>query len=212
MDALPPTLAGKFGELEHRIEWLERSNKLLASTITGGSLVVQDDDGVIIARIGRLVSGFDGLRVQTASGASMLEADQERGMVTPWLATPWRDTTLSKVVTSGTMGTVWETATELLFSIDLLFRVRVTVDAATTGELQVFHGQTAAVIGSVKSLTASTDAFYEFRFTHSIALNSGPHTFSLQARRASGAGNVTVYTPYPFSYGGNMTTVAGGWV
>lgn len=212
MDALPPSLAGKFRELEQRIEILERSNKLLTSTIAGGALIVQDSSGNTIARIGRLASGFDGLRVQTAAGASMLEADWDRGMVSPWIATPWRDTTLTEVVTSATMVTAWETATELLFSSELLFRVRVTVDAATTASIQVFHAQSSTVLGSVKALSAATDAFYEFRYAHALGLNSGPHTFRLQARRDTGAGNVSLYEPYPFSYGANIGTVAGGWV
>lgn len=213
--AMPdPTGAAELRDLRRRIEALERANKLLASSIVGGSLIVKDDDAVEIVRLGRLVSGFDGLRVQTAALEPVLEADQERGTVVPWLMSPWYGSTgWSLITTSATMQTLWETATELLFSYSVLFRVRVKCAAATTGEIQIVHAQTSTVMGgTTKAIPAASDAFYEFRYIHGISMNSGPHTFQLQARRTSGAGNVEVYNPYPFSYGANMTPVAGGWV
>lgn len=202
-------------DLERRVEALERANQLLSSSILGGSLIVNDDAGVEIGRIGRLASGFDGLRVQTAALEPVLEADQERGMVVPWLMSPWYGSTgWTLTTTSATFVTMWETATELLFSYELLFRVRVkSVDASTTGEIEIVHAQSSTVMGgTTKVIPAASDAFYEFRYIHGITMNSGPHTFQLKAKRTAGAGGIEVYNPYPFCYGGDMTPVAGGWV
>jgi hypothetical protein len=223
-DALPPTLAGLILGLDRRIAILERSNKLLSSTIVGGILRVLDISSNPVVLLGDLpTSLFDpvttnGLRVYSSGGTSaapMLSVNQLNGLAFPWLSTEWKSTTDSVVVTSGTFATQWTSTTELIFAKEILFRVRLVVDAATTAEAKVLvtavDGTGGGQMGNTLSLSAATDAVREFRFGHSQTLGGGPLMFSLQTRRVSGAGNVTVYHPHPLHHGGT-SAVTGGWV
>ena len=113
------------------------------------------------------------------------------------------------------LATQWTSTTELMFSKEILFRVRLVVDAATTAEAKVLvtaiDGSGGGQLGNTLSLSAATDAVREFRFGHGQTLGGGPLMFSLQVRRVTGAGNVTVYHPHPLHYGA-VVAVAGGWV
>lgn len=215
-----PTGVAAARDLERRVEALERSNQLLASTITGGTLVILDDSAVAIAVVGEVQAGVNGLVVYTAAGsgaAPMLSVNQSQGFAFPWFSSEWKAPTDSVVVTSGTFATQWTSTTELMFSTEILFRLRIVVDAATTAEAKVLvtavDGTGGGQLGTTLSLSAATDAVREFRAAHGQTLGGGPIMFSVQVRRVSGAGNVTVYHPHPLHYGAGLVgAVVGGWV
>ena len=224
MDALPPSLASDIADIRRRLDVLERSNKLLSAAIIGGALRVLDIAEDPVALLGALPTSLydpvatNGLRVYSAGGtgiAPLLSVNQLNGLAFPWLSTEWKTTTDSVVVTSGTFATQWTSTTELVFAKEILFRVRLAVDASTTAEAQVLvtavDGTGGGVMGNVLSLSAATDAVREFRLGHSQTIGGGPLMFSLQVRRVTGAGNVTVYHPHPLHHGG-IGAVTGGWV
>lgn len=218
MDALPPSLASDLDDIRTRIAVLERSNKLIVSAIVGGTLRILDASQNPIALLGLLPGGYLGVRAYSAGGvgvAPVLSVNQTEGFAFPWLSTEWKTPTDSVVVTSGTFATQWTSTVELNFSLEILFRVRIVVDAATTAEAKVLvtavDGSGGGQIGNTLSLSAATDAVREYRNAHGQVLGGGPLMFSLQVRRVSGAGNVTVYHPHPFHYGAT-SGVAGGWV
>ena len=214
LDALPPNLAAELKALEARIKILEGSNKLLVSTIRGGSLQVQDDDGNLIVRIGRFpASGYDGFLVIRDDGIhAIVEANQTEGLVHPWLEMPWKTNTASQTVTSGTFTSVWQAHTELLYGVNIRMRVAVDCPSGTTGEMLIADDGSSTVLGSVKTIPSNSSVLYEYRVAHGLTVGSGPFQFSLQARRTSGAGNIIVYQPWPMHQGAGMSPVAGGWV
>lgn len=224
MDALPPSLAGTLKDLEDRLAILERTNKLIASSIVGGTLRVLDSVEDPVALLGLLPTSLydpvatSGLRVYSAGGsgvAPMLSVNQLNGIAFPWFSSEWKAPTDSVVVTSGTFATQWTSTTELMFSKEILFRVRLVVDTSTTAEAKVLvtavDGTGGGQLGNTLSLSAATDAVREFRIAHGQTLGGGPLMFSLQVRRVTGAGNVTVYHPHPLHYG-STGPVVGGWV
>jgi hypothetical protein len=142
----------------------------------------------------------------------MLRVDQANGFAIPWMSTGWKDVNASKTVTSGTFTAIYQTRAELIYSTELIFRVAFATDGSTTGEVQVRH-ETTDVLGSTLLLDAGlSTTFKYFRVAHGLTKNTGPHNFYIYVRRASGAGNVTVYEPFPAHHGAFMSTVAGGWV
>jgi hypothetical protein len=224
VDALPPSLAGLFQDLERRIGILERANKLIVSSIVGGTLRVLDDAQEPVVLLGLLPTSIydptatSGLRVYSAGGtgsAPVLSVNQLNGFAFPWLSNEWKNPTDSVVVTSGTFATQWTATNELIFSREILFRVRLVVDASTTAEARVLvtgvDGSGGGQIGDTLALSASTDAVREYRFGHGQTIGGGPLMFSLQVRRVTGAGNVAVYHPHPLHYG-SIGAVAAGWV
>jgi hypothetical protein len=224
VDALPPSMAGTLKDLEDRLSILERTNKLFASAIVGGTLRVLDATESPVVLLGLLpTSIFDpiltnGIRVYSAGGvgvAPIMSINQTNGMSFPWVSGEWKAPSNGQLVTSGTFATMYTSTTELISSKEILFRVRLAVDAATTGEAKVLgtgvDGSGGGQLGNTLSLSASTDDVREFRFGHGFTLGTGPLMFSLQVRRVSGAGNVTVYQPHPLHYG-SVGPAAGGWV
>lgn len=210
-DALPPSIISKIKDLEDRIAILERSNKLIAATVVGGTFRVLDDEGDPIVQLGVLGSGSQGLSVSTADGAtSVFYASQEEGLARPWLATPWRIPTNAQAVTSGTFADIYTSLTELLFSQEILFRVRIVVDSGTTGEMRVTIS--GSPLGGTQALASASDVTYEYRKAHGVSMGGGPVGIALQVRRLTGAGNIAVTTPEPLHWGSLMNVDPDGWV
>lgn len=210
----PDNNAAQLRDLEQRVRTLESVNRLLSSSILGGTLKVLDASGGRIAEIGSLFGGTtDGLVVYAADHVTaVLDADRVQGFASPWLGEAWQDPAESHVITTPTFATTWQTETELMWATQILFRVPCFTDAGTTGEIRLVAagGATATAVKTIPANTASL--FFECRWAHGLTIGTGPIFFSLDARRASGAGNFTVFKPYPLHLGANMGTVVGGWV
>lgn len=223
MDALPPSLAGRLQELEQRIAILERSNKMVASTITGGTLRVLTSSGTPIVELGEIDSGVNGLRVYRSDGTTaMLQVDQLNGFARPWPESYWRpyqdtDVTHSTEgygeVTGSTFRRLWRITNELLYGPDMLYRVIVTCPAGSTGEIRLWNNSGSAVLGGTLSVpAATTTTTYEYRLTHGLTLGTGPHNIYMEARVDTGAGALRIYWPGGVHWGDVGGTVAGGWV
>ena len=200
--------------LEDRIRALEASNRLQSGTVgKGGTISVLNSAGVVIAEMGRLGYGENGLRVMAANGVTpILQVDQTQGFGLPWFSTEWKTPADAVTVTSGTFVDTWTTLSELMYSTQILFRVGLQTDGTTTGEVKVVFLGGPSDIGGTLTVPISHNASHEFRILHGLTIGGGPVQLSVQARRTSGAGTFTVFHPHPLHYGTNMSPVAGGWV
>lgn len=207
----PDDLILQLKTLERRVRELESSNRLLSSAILGGTFQVLDAGGGRIAEIGSVYSGTsDGLLVYASDHTTLiLDVDRAQGFASPWMSSAWADAAEAHTITSGSLASTWRTMTELMWSTQVVFRLFVTTDAATTGELQIGMGGS---FSATKTVAPSTSGFLEFRWAHGLAIGVGPVFTDLYARRVSGAGSFQVFHPYPYHYGAQMGPVAGGWV
>ena len=210
--ALPPNILREIAELRDRVQTLERANQLQASSVRGGAFVVLDDDGVEVARAGRLPNTTDGFTVSSDTvGFDHLHVNGQLGVALPWLTHNWYDSSLSKTVTSGTFAEVWRCVFELTTSPALRFRVPVNLDSSCTLELRVLLN--TVQLGSDLVVAPSTVTTLDYRKIHGVGLLAGPVTLQLMARRTSVGGTGLVYMPTPTTVGmGFPSTPPGGWV
>lgn len=196
--AVPDNLASRLRELEARIRNLETSPRLRSSSIKGGALHVFDSAGREVALLGSFVNG-DGVDTAGAqinlqpSGTNVLWIDGENGIARPYQVRAMeRDTTTT--VTSGTFVRTHVGHTLTVPSDALVIIVLAFVDAGTTGEIRVSHNH----VGGVNTPTATqtftnsaTVASMTYNWRHGIPIG-GNAVISVEARRASGAGNVYI--------------------
>lgn len=206
---VPGGMAGRFAELERRLKALEVQQRARSSGVQGGSLRVLDENGVEVARAGRMPEGQDGLSVSSNGPIPYLRVDDQLGVALPWMVHPFRDPSLSKLVTLGTFAPVWEAYVELITGLQALFRTLVYADVGTTLELRFVIA--SVVVGGVKSVSGVTQ-YVEWRRAHGALLHTGPVAFSLEARRSAGAGNCGVYSPAELAIGSVGNLQVNGWV
>jgi len=215
LDPTIPDPSGKAAtrDLERRVEALERANQLMASTIKGGSFRVFDENDNEIVRLGAFdEAGYDGFYVKDAAGTQILGANGVQGFSVPGVTVPCRCNTELVAVTAGTWTTAYTWTIEVVTAIEFRFRVPLTCDVGSTGEVRVYNNTGAAMIGNVKTLASGASEVAQFRATHGLTIGTGPINVLLQAQRTSGAGNVNVYEPSGLWVGANQVPVAGGWV
>jgi hypothetical protein len=204
----PDNLILQLKQLEDRVRVLESANRLQSGSINDGTsaapIVVLG--GLAPYGIGNGIMSFAADRVHV-----MLDVNDIEGFGTPWLGHAWFDPAAGNIVTSATFVGVYLTIAEVLWSTQLLFRVGCQTDAGTTGELRLTVSGTGQV-GGVKTIPISSNAYFEYRMLHGLTIGSGPYYITLEARRASGAGNFKVFVPGPLNTGANLGVVAGGWV
>lgn len=192
-------LAIKIADLERRLAALETARNTGVTTMHEGTLIINDGAGTRRASLGdlsALTEGFDyGLALEGADGDDAVVIDGQ-GFHTPYLhsgfvprrtsAGPTYDT-----ITSSSWVSVYTATFHRMSHKGIAVDVTIAADAGTVGEvrLQGFAGTSgaASVAGALEGKS--------FRWLHGENLGAGPISFTVQARRVSGAGNVFVYQP-----------------
>lgn len=139
----------------------------------------------------------------TAGGSELLDVTQD-GWAVPVFNSEWRRPLEAVVVTAGSFATVWRTDITNWLGDGLIVSTLVTVDASTTAELRL----NVAGVGTSGVLALGAGAFQpaEWRWEHPAPINgASTRQVNLEARRVSGAGNVTVYEPEPTIVASGLT-------
>lgn len=218
---LPDSLGARIAALEARIRLLESANRLQAASVRGGSLKVLDNDGNVVGAVGRVQDGntdpslnfaSDGFMVQSQAveDGRVLWADAEKGIIAPPQAHGWQKFSDAKAVTAITFADAWTSRVETMTSLQARFTFGATCDIGSTAQVRVLAGGTQ--IGATMSLGSGGGDTYMFSGAHGVPLGFGPVVFQIQARVASGSGNVWVYPPtdLTISYGydeSGLTTI-----
>jgi hypothetical protein len=180
-----------------------------------GGLVIQDDDGNDIAFIGlmsdgtrrgvellnqfgdsllsfgELPDGSRGLLVESATDGWDLVKMTTDGWAAPHLAGVPSDPAAVKSVTSGTFASQWQVTFGSVLGRGVEVMIPWATDVGTTGELQVISNVPSTT--QVVSLPSGGNSYKYVRWTPGLRPGTGPLILQVQARRASGAGNVYVY-------------------
>ncbi len=181
------------------LHWYDDSGNLLA-TFDGTSLRFYDTAGTLRAQLGYLgaSSGY-GLHVADAAGVMLADVG-DHGFRMPTLNTPWVPSLAMAAggqyvqVTSATFVDVYQAEFSQITHEAFAASVTCTSDAATTGEFRL-SADAAGTTSAVSIPAASAGTVQAFEWTHGVTLGIGPTSFRVQARRASGAGNINVYLP-----------------
>ena len=207
-DRYPVPMSDPFVRYEERIRQLERrigeltgARPMQHTAMTGGSVKVLDPastDAVVMGRVST-VEGVDRYGLELAAGGAVIfEVNSVEGWRSPALqlmTVPQKALGAGPfvVTTSATFEPCYKaagTATHLSFSTTLV----LLCPAATTGEVRIRHGSSGTTTGTV-ACPASSQVTATFRWLHAQQLGSGPHSFYVEGRRASGAGSVQVFWP-----------------
>jgi hypothetical protein len=182
---MPPDIATYLRSLEERLEKLERSPRLTNASIS-------DPSGQTRVLLGRLDEDENyGLEVFDENGGERFRVDG-RGMIDPYLVGVTFDPTVFKATTSGSFTTLWRVYFPILSHEAIGGYIGWAADAATTGELRIKLGANATVAAP---LAAGTSGSQGFVWLHGGTLGTGPAYVDVEARRATGAGSINIYTP-----------------
>lgn len=158
-----------------------------------------DADGDDRVSVGDLGDGHYGIVVRDGGGAFERFRCDERGMLYPYLHAAFRprDSTAEAAytnVTSATFVPVYTAQFGQVTHQGLQAFVTATTPVGTTGEirLSITGGATTSPIVIP---SGEPGAIQEFRWLHGVALNVGPVSITVEARRTAGAGAVTVWNP-----------------
>jgi hypothetical protein len=207
---LPPSLAAELADLRRRLDALERSPRLPSSSIRGGTFRFLDSLGnprfvLGNAKFDGTVGGVtDAYGVFTfGDGGTVIAAAREggRGQLYPTSPIPIH-TPAPIAVTSATFVGVYESGIQKPHLEVVSVQMYVITDAATTGEVRLndsYSGTTTAVA----SVPASAAGYARFEWLHPAKCGLydtrpgrlGSLGVDVHARRVTGTGNVTVYTP-----------------
>lgn len=195
--------------MEERMRALETAPRISSTSQRGGSYQLLDDDGNLLFSFGEYKRGiFDdyGILSRVPDGAgpgtspTALEINTN-GMEAPHIPFEVYKANDFTVVTSGSFANIWQATASLLVSDTMLWTSLITVDAATTAEARL---ESAGLFTDVLAIpTGSTNV--QFKWLHGKNLGGGMGV-SLQVRRASGAGNVNVYSPSVVTQAGSAGT------
>lgn len=204
----PVPVSDPFVRYEQRIQALERkvadllgARPMQHTAMTAGRFSVIDQSGEERVRIGvvRSEDGIDKYGLIIADdGGVRFEVNGEDGFVVPMFPlTPIPQKQLGSgpyvVTTSATFESVYRAVSQTTHKA-MTYRFVVVTAASTVGEVRVRHvgsGTTSGVI----SCAAGGQTNGLFQWLHDQPLGTGPHSFDLQARRVSGAGDVNVFWP-----------------
>jgi hypothetical protein len=166
-------------------------------------LTFYDSDGDVRGRIGQLVAGGGsgdawGIEVVSQPGTgdwvngSPFFRATEDGAEFPYGQigmVPANATT----VTSATFTELFGGAINIIMHKYVMTYVRVVTDGSTTGEIRVTN-VSAGTASPAVTVPINTNAYVQIPpWFHNSPLWTGPITFGLEARRASGAGTFQVY-------------------
>lgn len=210
---LPPSLAAELADLKRRLANLERSPSIPFSSARGGVFTYLDETGKPRFELGN-VNLVAGLQVPADqpygvfargddAGIALMLREGNRGLVSPLLPVPFVNRDGGVTVTSATF--VETHQSWVLFPAHEVIKVQVTVDcpAATTAEVRLINFATDETTNAF-TVPANTSQVVTFDWLFSDvsvglydqhAHTAVDMTCVLQARRASGAGNVIVHTP-----------------
>lgn len=175
------------------------------SRFNGRALAFYAPTGESIVIIGE-ITWFDidtdrveqGIIVQRTDGKDMLAIGANgRGLLSPVMTYQPRRLNEFITVTSGVFTPVWQFIVPSIPSNSIQVRVVVGCDVGTTGEvrLSIAGVGTTATIPCASGTTTDTTFKWD---TEEIGLDISSQFFvNVEARRASGAGNVAVHMPYP---------------
>lgn len=185
-------------EVASRLETLESAQGLRNASVKGGAITVWSRGNKQVSRMGKgsYVAGGNAresitLAASTEDGGFHLLIDTEEGWVAPRITNSFvQDTFVA--VTSGSYVGVWKSAVTLT-GTTLVCDVVVGVDASTTGNIRL----NVAGINS-DAVACPAGAFTTCKFSWDLEGRvglGGTHIVRVQAQRASGSGNVNVYSP-----------------
>jgi hypothetical protein len=211
--------AARLAKIERRLDALDAARNLGSATIDSpGSLQVRAADGTTRLYAGDLSNGETGfllaradgttalyfaalsgdaspheiVRLLDRSGNTLFEEDETGGvgLSRPYIPPIVQQSSLATVTAnSGSLTNLWDI---ILIKQHPTLEVHgaIFVDAATTGEVDLYDLDNSVVVGAAQSFTA-TSVYFDF-----IIAPSGSHTqvrrFALRGRRTAGAGNVNV--------------------
>jgi hypothetical protein len=195
--ALPPNLAALLADLTDRVKTLESSNHLLSSSILGGSFSVLDVNGAVVLTLGALIESdgtpVSGISAAMPSGTSTLWIDSVAGTVLPMIMAPMVNSTESST-TSATFASFFTSVVLGMTADSATCWIPGRVDAGTVGEVRLHHNYSGGASTSAITLTSTTSVYAIFDWRHGVPLSTNT-TFTVEARRVSGAGSVYLSLP-----------------
>lgn len=220
MEITPSSSAAQFraemDDIRRRLAALETMRRTGLTTIHGGVLSVADDDGDLIARLGRFdVDAYDGGTVERLgfevvdpdTGVVVSRSTLEDGATAPrhevsW--TPYDD--LFRSTISATFEPLWVTRSTLWPSSAVLAgtNISTTGDPSTVWEARLKIGSSATgnFYTDVLSGTGTDSIVWQVDLkANGVPIGEVDPTFGLrfdlEARRVSGSGTVWTELPYP---------------
>lgn len=169
---------------------MERSNRLTNASITDGSLDVVDDDDVTRVQIGKLDDDLFGLIVRDGNGNVRFQGD-DRGLVAPTIIGS------TQSVNDGVVATGSLVVTHKVYVSEVAhqgFEIRIPFDAtgAVTIEAQVFDATGGFLSTGLFSAAGVFQGQARFQWLHGIPLGTSPEELWIFARKAAGAGTLTI--------------------
>lgn len=230
MSITPPGDAAQFAAWMRE---MERRMAALETTRTARFLSIADDDGNIVAELNgngltftdasgqrRILLGdlstvnpdLDyGISIEDGDGGDRLIIDGD-GFQLPYLHSSFRvlqGITYNNVyatVTAGSFTGVFRTAFQMVSHKGMAVDIVVVSDVGTAGEIRLSNNAGNSTAAAVTSSTSTIS----YRWEHGASLGSGPYSFTIEARRTSGAGNVYVYLPGDAALVSPLICTAGG--
>lgn len=193
--------------IEDRVETMETQQRLFNASVKGGAIVVLDDDG---KQVGRLGVGTYGtvtapvLSVTSPEQAFHLLIDTKYGFVFPTFHSYMVQDTYVPI-TSASYVNVFK-AIQYISGQALIFQTLVTADASTVGKVRLELGGThytdeITINGGEQKVCA-----FAWDLTNKVNIGT-KHALKLQALRVSGTGNINVYAPdWTFTVAKNVRT------
>lgn len=168
---------------------------------TGSAVITYDTAGNYTTRLGKAASDADAGIIISTDGDNMgnysLYANGG-GLIRPAVPIVWWDPNVVKAATTGTFDSKWRCLVRFNPSKQIYITVRNVTDVGTTGEMRIINVTTGLQWGSTMTMNTGGVVFGSVFYADMSDIDVGVNdTFqlSIEARRASGAGNVWLYTP-----------------
>lgn len=210
---IPPGAAdfdARLRSIERQLAALSRAPAMPETSQQGGSYVLIAPDGTELVRFGDYNDADAqeryGLALFDASGNIVLANDEsDAGLIWPGDNQQW-GTTTPQTITSGTITDYYSTMLLGINGDAIYAQGAIATGAGTTAEVRVRYANGGGTItGTTNTVTipAATSATWVLSWLHPFPVGLAPAadlatnlaTLYLEVRRASGAGNVTLYRP-----------------
>lgn len=210
---LPPNLADEIADLKRRLDNLERSPSIPFSSARGGAFLYLDENGGPRWVMGNVHVNADGnvgtseqdvygvMGFGDSSSAGFFLREGQRALAYPGQSFTFHDYQAFKAITSGSFVPVWNVQLDQVVGEVIKVVFFVGTDAATTGEVRLsdaVSGQTTTAY----TTPANSGKFISYEWLHPATsglfdnrVRNTRLDLRVDARRASGAGNVNVYLP-----------------